>query len=479
MDGNIIPIRTMSRRDQLWVKEVRPPSQPNHSRAAIDATEGRDGTKTVISRTMVSKTFDAGYWDKLARLDYGENFSNAARLEPLPDGPGALKARLDLIRNAKSSIVLGTYELGDDAETFQILDALTERARAGLAVAIRFDGPIQSMALLLYGTNKEALMDRLRSFELAGGCVLMWGGEDDQPFAEGNHTKLLLADGKHIITGGRNTRRCYFGEWNDFEIAATGLFAARAGEYGVRVLRECQQWQRNPATLERVGDIIDRIELDLARSRAWHTDELIDRAARGERVSHPFMTLTWSPHRDPGRVPAPGEVKNPLTQALIESVKRAKKEIIIESNYVNPTPELEAALIAAAKRGVEVHVIGTGRNTTDSAIPYVNTLAHSRALHEAGVKVYETSAKRSHVKLFMFDGELAAFGSYNMEVAADVHLAEQLHFTTDQALVAEMRQAVDRDLKNATRFSPDQFSFWERIKFFFIGLIAWFFADKV
>ena len=69
----------------------------------------------------------------------------------LPTGQQALETRLNLIANAKTSLVVGTYLYADDESGMTIASALLAAADRGVSVRILTDGLIGAFNLL--GSN--------------------------------------------------------------------------------------------------------------------------------------------------------------------------------------------------------------------------------------------------------------------------------------------------------------------------------------
>ncbi len=92
---------------------------------------------------------------------------------------------------------------------------------------------------------------------------------------------------------------------------------------------------------------------------------------------------------------------------------RRRNELIISTPYYVPNESMQAALCAAAYRGVETIIVFPYRN--DSWI--VAAASHScyAELLDAGVRIYEYVGGLLHTKSLTVDGEITLIGSANMD----------------------------------------------------------------
>ena len=107
------------------------------------------------------------------------------------------------------------------------------------------------------------------------------------------------------------------------------------------------------------------------------------------------------------------------------------------------------ALKQAAIRGVSVNIITTSRTTSvRSMMPYDNAHRWYDRLEPFGVHLWETF-HNEHEKIFVADGEVACTGSYNIELAAEEKLVEQMTWSSDPAFVKQLRDKLVDVIHNA------------------------------
>ena len=91
----------------------------------------------------------------------------------------------------------------------------------------------------------------------------------------------------------------------------------------------------------------------------------------------------------------------------------ARQKLLITTPYFVPNESMQAALCAAANRGVETAIIFPARN--DSWIVAAASRSYYRELLEAGVRIHEFVGGLLHTKSLTVDGEITLLGSANMD----------------------------------------------------------------
>ncbi len=140
----------------------------------------------------------------------------------LDDGVAAYETFLREIRGAERSIHIVTFVVADDPTGCTLLEALAERAAAGVEVRLLLDDFLRF----------HAPRRLLRKLEAAGGEVRRFMPLFHLPFrGRGNlrnHRKIALFDGARAIVGGMNLADDYMGplpsptRWRDLSAVVTG-----------------------------------------------------------------------------------------------------------------------------------------------------------------------------------------------------------------------------------------------------------------
>jgi cardiolipin synthase len=131
-------------------------------------------------------------------------------------------------------------------------------------------------------------------------------------------------------------------------------------------------------------------------------------------------------------------------------IDRARRSLRITAFYCKPAPILREALLRACRRGVEVEIFHSHRDSLEaSQAPWISASVRYAALLAAGARIHENRAGE-HSKILLVDDRETAIGSYNFEHAAHDRLVEAMLFTEDRALCAELHALFD-----GLRASPD------------------------
>ncbi|MEZ6015951.1 MAG: phospholipase D-like domain-containing protein [Planctomycetota bacterium] len=319
---------------------------------------------------------------------------NAAEL--LPDGTSAYEAVCEVIRGAERSIEVCMFILADDEVGRALVDALVERARAGVAVSVLVD------ALGCFRTRGRFL-DPLRA---AGGRVAVF-----LPVAPlhrrwsanlRNHRKLLIADGAVAWTGGMNFGGEYMGptastsRWVDLSFLLRGPI---------------------------VADLASAFAADWAFASPR---PLSSSGAATEPQGQDTLQLIASGPDVPG---------DPLADALLSLVHHAQRRVWIVTPYFVPDEPLQRALKIQARAGVDVLVVAPERS--NHRLADVVRARSFEELVEAGARVLLLPERMLHAKLSLFDDTSALFGSANVDLRSlYLNFELSVHITAGPTLEA-------------------------------------------
>jgi phosphatidylserine/phosphatidylglycerophosphate/cardiolipin synthase-like enzyme len=157
-----------------------------------------------------------------------------------------------------------------------------------------------------------------------------------------------------------------------------------------------------------------------------------------------------------------------MSNFYVNTINKAEKQILWGCHSNRPTPQVLAALKAAAKRGVEIFIVGnspeSARNLPDyGKLMYPLALCHYRDLLErdkddkGSVRIFEwqKSVKRDgktltagafHSKVFSVDGVLTSVGSYNISRASYKQHTEGTFVFIDSEFSKTAEEMFQKDL---------------------------------
>ena len=292
------------------------------------------------------------------------------------DGPAAFDSWLSAIEGAESFIHFENYILRDDPVGRRFRDALTERARAGVAVRVLYDW------MGCWATARSYW----RPFREAGVEVRAFNPPsigDPLGLLQRDHRKLVVVDGRTAFLGGFCIGEEWEGTstvapWRDTGVEVRGPAAAAAAQTFERIWEE----RGGPVPAELRSDPVD--VPPAGPSGVW----LIEGIPQRSRVYR-------------------------ATQLMASVAER--RLWITDPYFLAPRP-VSAALMAAARDGVDVRVLVPAHNNW----PWVGSLSRGgyRALLEAGARIFEWEGGMIHAKTSVVDGRWCRIGSSNLNAAS-------------------------------------------------------------
>lgn len=136
----------------------------------------------------------------------------------------------------------------------------------------------------------------------------------------------------------------------------------------------------------------------------------------------------------------------------------ARRELFITTPYYVPVDAIQAALCAAANRGVDTTVLFPARN--DDFAVGATSRSYYADLLEAGVKIHEYRAGLLHTKSMTVDGEVTLIGSANMDRRSFDLNYENNILLCDVATTAAMRERQEQYLADCRQVTAEQVAAW-------------------
>ena len=295
----------------------------------------------------------------------------------LTNGDQFYEAELAAIAGAKRSINLEAYIFQKGGIARRFLDALTERARAGVKVNLVLD------ALGSFGATRSYCKPLIE----AGGRVEFYHNFSWRSLAQVNnrtHRELLIVDGAVGFIGGAGVADHWF----------TGK-------------GKNPRWRDTMLRVE--GDVVCNLQATFAENWLESCGEVIfgeeyfpfcEEAGRSEA-----MIINSAPS-------VGGSTRARLLfQAMISA---AQKLICINSPYFLPDASMLKELIRAVQRGVKVRIIVPGKKSDHMLTRSSSNSFYSKLLG-AGAEIYEYQPSMIHAKILIVDTLWSVVGSTNFD----------------------------------------------------------------
>lgn len=338
----------------------------------------------------------------------------------LTNGESFYEAQLASIATAQKSLHLEAYIFDQGEIGRRYIEALAERARAGVEVRVVCD------AFGSMGVNDAYFAELLQ----AGGAMAWYNGLRWYRLARINnrtHRELMVVDGRIGFIGG------------------AGI---------------ADQWYRKRGVLTRWRDTVLRIEGDVVTHlQATFAGSWLE--AHGDILaSQNFFAAEVRPAGDSvamivNSTPSYGGASRAriLFQTLIAS---ATKTIHITTPYFLPDRSLAEALIEAVKkRGVQVRILVPG---TKSDL-WLTRSASRRGygpLLKAGAQVFEYQPSMMHAKILLVDELWSVVGSTNFDQRSFAINNEVNMAVREPALAQRLEDDFVRDLGDSRELSYDE-----------------------
>ena len=136
----------------------------------------------------------------------------------------------------------------------------------------------------------------------------------------------------------------------------------------------------------------------------------------------------------------------------MRNLRRAQNRIWLATPHFLPTGKVRRALIRAARRGVDVRLLLTSRNTDHPPVRYAGQRFYPRLLR-AGVRIYEYQPHFSHLKMVLVD-DWVSIGSCNFDYWNLRWNLEANLEAIDAAFSAQVQQSFERDFQHSREIDP-------------------------
>jgi len=140
----------------------------------------------------------------------------------------------------------------------------------------------------------------------------------------------------------------------------------------------------------------------------------------------------------------PEEPFSQIYATLLSAIASAQTSVQVTIAYFVPDPQLLAALVAAATRGVAVTLILPSQ--TDSWLVFHAGRAFYETLLSAGVQIHERQGVVLHSKTALIDGVWATVGSTNLDWRSFLHNHELNVVVLGQEFGQQLQVLIDKDL---------------------------------
>lgn len=335
----------------------------------------------------------------------------------LLDGPQTYAAMFDAIDRARDHINIECYTIEADGPGAELARRLIARRRDGVAVNVLFDSFGSLCTTSRYFDGLRAAGVRLCEYNPLGRLSTLLG----RALHLRDHRKLMVVDGRIGFIGGVNISGVY-------SVGSAGVMSGRG--------RPKSGWRDTHVRIE--GPVVAALQGLFARHWKRCAPEPLQAA-----LYFPPLAVRGE-HRVAVAATEAGGRRNPFYRALLAAIESARSRILLTCAYFVPTRRLLHALVAAARRGVDVRLVLPG--FTDFWAPLHAGRSHYGYLLRAGVRIFERRDTLLHAKTCVVDGVWASVGSSNIDWRSFLHNAEANIVILDPGFASHFECVFDDDV---------------------------------
>jgi cardiolipin synthase C len=405
----------------------------------------------------------------------------------LDSNEDAFRWRLALVDSAQHTLDLQYYFWWEDDTGELLMKHVVDAANRGVKVRIILDDITtllkddrtpkvrdwQTAMLNAHPNIELRLFNAFRSRSLLGRGVDFLRRMDIMN--QRMHNKMMVADNRAVILGGRNVGNEYFGfgkpfNFRDLDVLGLGPVARQTSTVFDRF------WNSDwvvPATA---------LKLDATRKDLRADQPRVAQELEGKPVLErfPLDRKDWSAQLAefaktalPGGshvltdLPAPNAVRHRMPDAMRDFMASAKSELLIANSYVIPDDNDIALFEELRSRRVQVRILTNSLASQD--VPAVNShyKRWRKPLLKAGVDLYESRADAAigptladtppahaqfmgfHVKAIVVDRERLFVGSMNLDPRSQ-ELNSEMGVVIDSApLARQIAEIIQQDTQPA------------------------------
>jgi cardiolipin synthase A/B len=358
----------------------------------------------------------------------GTHIDEGNVVELLQNGDGTYPAMWRDIASAQRTLTIQMYysQPGAVADTFAM--HLMDRARAGVRVLLLMDafgsGPLK-------GDWEERV--RASGVEIAWLRPIRW--YTLHKATHRSHARTIVVDGRVGYTGGWGIADYWMGDG-----------------------RTDGQWRESNVRFW--GPAVAAVQATFAAGWVESTGELLT----GEGF---FPPASWEPVGDVRAgfmhtLPVMGST--PASRFLALSISGARRTLYVTNSYFVPDENQRAALISAARRGVDVRILTAGPKTDIKTTRHAGRGTYEELL-EGGVRIYEYEPTMMHAKSFVVDGIWSTVGSLNFDNRSMSLNNESNLVVLDEGIGREMDETFLEDLRYSKEIILEEFrqrSAWQK-----------------
>lgn len=393
--------------------------------------------------------------------------------------------RWAMLDQAKKTIDTTYFIMENDVFGWSFLGFLRKKAREGVKIRLMIDGRINRFTHKLGDSDELEELARFPNVQVklynSPAKALLPALLDLKKMFASNHDKILLIDGQLVMIGGRNIGKDYFVGKGEHKIVYRDSDILMAGEHVCRQLKlafdeefaHVRNWLIKPDLINFKDqttklDIAYRVmnryiqgqglfappaTADLSSELKKHLARFSDEVKNYKNLSGYAGHDLWNGERSyPVKILDQHScigTRNDVAANLIRLIDASRHEVLMQNSYVVLSDALTKALQRASARGVKIVLHTNSGASTDAIFPqafFMNDWVDlMRTCPTLRLVVARDQSQRLHSKCFVFDGQYAVVGTYNLDPLSDNVNSEVVALVQSSAFATTVRNRIYQD----------------------------------
>ena len=370
----------------------------------------------------------------------------------------AILVRLNMIANAKESVDISYYTLIEGDTTEAMLASILDAADRGVKVRVLLDGLFHNLTGRLKGAIYGFELHPNINVKLYEPLNLL------SPWTWNNrlHDKLIIADEKLALIGGRNIGDKYFLQ----ETMKEGFVKDR----DVLIFRESDA----PSVISDMKNYYDRI-WNYQHSKSPVKKLSSKQEVKGEEFNQSlrklymeferkyFRELDW--HKKTLATDSIKFVYNPIGRVnqdpwclreLLNLSAKAKESIFVQSPYIIPSRSMKTQMAKFHMDFKKVTILTNSVYSSPNPFAISGYVNNKKDIIDRGIEVYEFQGPESiHGKTYIFDDTTSVIGSFNFDARSSYINSESMVVITSKEFTDQLMENVAVDLSKSLKVDKD------------------------
>lgn len=364
--------------------------------------------------------------------------------EYFPLGENKFERMCQDLQKAEKFIFMEYFIVDFGIMLAKVLGILEEKVKEGVEVRFMYDG------MCTLSTVPPGFPKYLRSMGIKCQVYAPIRPALSTSQNHRDHRKILVIDGKMAYTGGINLADEYinekvrFGHWKDTAVKVTGDAVLSF------TMMFLQMW-----------NVTEKDDIE----RNDREEEYKKYICPNKEINNDGFVIAYGD--------SPYDMENVGETVYHDIINSATEYVHIMTPYLILDNETMKVLEYAAKRGVDVKIIGP--HITDKPTAYLIARTYYEKLLKMGVKIFEYTPGFVHAKTYSSDDKKAVVGTINMDFRSLYLNFECAAFFYRHKVVLDVEKDFNDTLSKCHEITMEDCKKYSRIKLL-AGKILWIFA---